>query len=806
RLMFLIILFLSVIVVVGLYYFHSNKSKECANTIFNELLCSLPYGVLALDKSGKIVFYNQLFMEMFGIGSGYINDTALLPEAIVKKLNSLEGSEPIEISIDNKKRYLFVNKSEVKLGNFLDGYLFTFWDITEQELLKDKYKLAYEIFKNSLSAIAITDLKGNIIDINDSFEKITGYTKDEVLGRNISILKSGIHDKDFYANMWSSIKETGKWEGEIWNKKKNNDIYPEYLSIFALYDNEGNQKNYVANFADISDIKRYEERLESLAYYNEITKLPNKKFFISKLKKFIVDYRDKSIAICYLDIDNFRKFMDKHGTEISNNVIYQISNRILPHLRTYDIISHFDDDIFVFVTIYDNQKSFEEYLEKIQWAIYRTITINGEPYNFTSSIGVTIYPEDNDTVDELIRHAQQALYNAKLKGKNKISYYDIIMSKQIAIRKEKYQAIEEGLKNSEFVLFLQPKYNIVKNCIVGAEILVRWQHPKVGLIPPGEFIPYIYNTDLEVEFDKYIFDKAIEAVKYLKNNGIEIKLAINISPKALLDDNLVDYVNSRLSNFDSDIKSLLEIEIIESTSIDNLEKANSILNRFHHLGFGIAVDDFGTGYASLDYIKSLPIDTVKIDRVFVSDMINDPTDLNITEIVILLAKAFNKEIVAEGVESLETASALIKLGCEIFQGYLISKPLPIDDFVNYAKYHQGIKMKLNIENYFNSKDDIEIYAAINSFRRLVEMIKEIGSAKFDQNKYDKIYFNSISWLRNKGMAYFDNKSLYKSIVDKMVKMKEIIDKMNKRDIPQDMYSLYLEELIYTSDLLETLFK
>lgn len=797
---FTILIFTSALVFSFCY--REKRRFERSRDFYFNILTSLKSGVAVFNSKGEIVFKNENFDNIFMLEYDNISNRL---EKFKAQIDTVAEDGVIKIDFNGTDKYILINKKKLYIPDFIDGDIVSVIDVTDREAIKEKFSLSYEIFKNNISGLIVTDINTVILDVNDHFTKITGYDREDVIGKKINVLKSGIHDEQFYKNMWDSIRKTGKWEGEIWNKRKNYDIYPEYLSIFTLYDEAGNPRNYVGSFIDISNIKRYEEKLESIAYYNEVTKLPNKKSFISKLKNFILEHRDKSIAICYLDVDNFKKFMDKYGTEVSNNVIYQISNRMLPHLKSTDIIAHFDEDIFVFATIYNNQKDFEEYLEKIQWAIYRTITVNGENWNFTSSIGVTIYPEDNEIVDELVRHSQQALFNAKMKGRNKISYYDIIMSKQLAIRKEKHQAIEEGLKNNDFILYLQPKYNVVKNIVEGAEVLVRWNHPKLGIIPPGEFIPYIYNSDLEVVFDYYIFDKTIKCIELLRKNGINTKLSINISPKALLNDNLLEHIRRNINNCSKDVINSLEIEIIESTSIDNLEKANSILNEFSKLGFGISVDDFGTGYASLDYIKSLPIDTVKIDRVFVMDMLSDPTDLNITEVVILLAKAFNKNIIAEGVENLETAAALQKLGCEVLQGYVISKPLSIDDFIIYMKHQQGVKLNFPIDSYFTNKEEIEIYAAVNSFKKLVKLENERDRKDFNQNHYDKVYFNSISWLRNRGISFFEKKTIYKNIIDKMVKIREVMDKINKKDIPIDMHSIYLEELNYLVNLMESNF-
>lgn len=764
--------------------FIKNRLKNIRTEEFiSNLIQFVKGGLVAIDKNNRIKYVNETALSFFGSH-----------EEIIKFLSTLDEGNQHQVSVKDKVLILF--KDYIVFEDVFDGVIIFFIDITENLNLQDKFKLAYEIFKNNLSGIIITDINGVIIDVNESFTKITGYTKDEVIGKKPSILKSGFHDDEFYKNMWVSLSSQGKWEGEIWNKRKNNEIYPEYLIVFTIYDEYGKPKYYVSSFIDITDIKKYEEKLEYLAYYNEVTKLPNKRFFLMKLKDFLKEYSGKKIAVCYLDLDGFKKFLDKYGIEIANNIMYQISNRILPNLKPRDIISHFDEDIFVFASMFEESENIDEYLEKIQWAIFKPFTVDGEVWNFTSSIGVTIYPDDNDIPDELIRHAQQAMFNAKLKGRNKIVYYDIILSKKISIRKEKVTAIEKGLQNEEFVLYLQPKADITNKKIVGAEVLARWISPTVGLIPPSEFIPYVQNSDIEIEFDKYVFRKSLELIDKLKKYGIDIKISLNISPRSLLNDELINHIRSYIYGDDiKDIKNNLEIEIVESTTIDNLDKAAAILNEFTRIGFGISVDDFGTGYASIDYIKSLPIDTVKIDKTFVIDLLKDPTDLNISEVVIMLAKAFNKNLIAEGVEDLKTASALYILGCDIFQGYVISKPLSEEEFIaKYDEINDRIRFMNVHDSYFKNKDQIEIYAAISAFKELVCYVSQMDNNNLEWNNYDKTYFNTMSWLRNRGLSYFSKKTTYNGIIEKMHKMKEIIDKINKRDYPKDTFGIYLGEL------------
>ncbi|PMP72102.1 MAG: hypothetical protein C0187_02300 [Calditerrivibrio nitroreducens] len=776
----------NIIIFTGLFLsfkFYEKMTKT--EKLTREISQSLKDSLIILDNNGKIIYYNPSVIKFF-------RDIANLTKKIEYILSS--NDQQITIDLDGESKIFYVYKNDVIVSGKKEATVVLLFDITEKITLSEKFKLAYEIVKHNLSGIVITDINGIIIDVNDAFLRITGYDRDDVIGKKPSILKSGIHDEKFYEDIWENLSKRGVWEGEIWNKRKNNEIYPEYLSIFTINDEQGRPKYYVGSFIEISEIKRYEEKLEFLAYYNEVTKLPNKRFFIEKVRKFIHDNPGKDVAVCYLDLDGFKQFLDKYGLEVSNKVINQISNRIMPILKKNDIIAHFDEDIFVIATIVDDTKELEDYLEKIQFAIYRPITVDGVVWKFTCSVGVTIYPEDNEIPSELVRHAQQAMFQAKSRGKNRILFFDPIMSKQLAIKKEKLAMIERGLKNKEFILYLQPKFNVEKKEVVGAEVLVRWVHPLHGLIPPSEFIPYISNSDIEVEFDKYIVSRAFECIDYLYSRGLKVKLSINVSPNALLNEELIDFIRETLLTDVKEKSSIIEIEIIESTSITNLDKASEILNEFSKIGFGISVDDFGTGYASLDYIKALPIDTVKIDRTFVVDMLSDPTNLNITEVIILLAKAFNKEIVAEGVETVETASALYKLGCNIFQGYLISKPLPIEEFVNMYHRFNDISISQLIDTHFKTKEEIEIYSAVNAFSRIIDLLINYGSHDFDQNSFDRLYFNLMSWLRNKGVYYYKKKEMFVQIINEMLNTNDHIEKVLKNNYPKDMLYDFIQEL------------
>ncbi|ADR19452.1 sensor domain-containing protein [Calditerrivibrio nitroreducens] len=779
-------IFFNIIIFTGLFLslkFYEKMAKT--EKLTREITDSLKDFLIVLDEKGKVIYYNPSVIKFF-------KDIDNFTEKLEYIISSSDQQISIEVDGDSKTFYL--HKNDVIISGKKEATVILLLDITEKITLSEKFKLAYDIIRHNLSGIVVTDLNGIILDVNDAFTKITGYERNEVIGKKTSILKSGVHDDKFYTNIWENVSNRGIWEGEIWNKRKNNEIYPEYLSIFTIKDENGKPKYFVGNFIEISEIKKYEEKLELLAYYNEVTKLPNKKFFIEKLRNFINDNKGKDIAVCYLDLDGFKKFLDKYGLEVSNKIINQISNRIMPILKKSDILGHFDEDIFVIATIVDDTKELEGYLEKIQFAIFRPITVDGVVWKFTCSIGVTIYPEDNDNPDELVRHAQQAVFQAKNRGKNRIVFFDTIMSKQLAIKREKLAMIERGLKNKEFILYLQPKFNVEKKEVVGAEVLVRWVHPTHGLIPPSEFIPYISNSDIEVEFDKYIVSRAFECIDYLYSKGLKVKLSINVSPNALLNEELIEFIRGTLLTELKEKSSMIEIEIIESTSITDLNKASEILGEFNKIGFGISVDDFGTGYASLDYIKALPIDTVKIDRTFVVDMLSDPTNLNVTEVVILLAKAFNKEIVAEGVENIETASALYKLGCNIFQGYLIAKPLPIEDFVDM--YHKLNNMSISqvIDDYFKNKEVIEIYSAVNAFSRIINLLHYYGTHDFDQNSFDRLYFNLMSWLRNKGVSYYKKKEMYEQIIEEMLNTKDHIEKVLKNDYPKDMLYDFMQEL------------
>ncbi len=752
-----------------LWLLYVNRTKLMESEKFLSLLLNfLKNGIIVYDSNFNIKF---------------INDTAKdLVNNNIPSFNSIPG-EKGEIGYNFIK--LLYYKNSFSVFNEL-YYILSIIDITELATLRDGFRLSYEVVRNSLNGIIITDLYGNIIDVNEAFTKITLYEKNEVLGKKTSILKSDMHEQQFYENIWRSLKETGKWEGEIWNKRKDNTIFPSYLSLFTIYYEKDLPKYYAGNFTDITKIKDYEKKLEILAYYNEVTLLPNKKYFINKLTDYLYANNQNRLAILYLDIDNFKTVVDKYGLEVSNNVIIDISKRIIHLLKTTDIISHFDEDIFVIAT--DEVENIDEYLKNIQRDIFKPIKIQNEFYNFTSSIGVTIYPYDNDSPGELVRHAQRALFDAKLKGKNIINFYDVSLNKDIIFYREKIYSIKDGMRNKEFVLYVQPKVDIVEKSIVGAELLVRWHKENEGaILPPSEFINYIQNTSLETEFDKYIINEAISLIKKLFEESIDIKISINISPRTLLEESFIDYLKN-IINKNSINPHTLELEIVESTTISDIDKASLILNELNSLGLDISVDDFGTGYASLDYIKSLPITTVKMDKTFVKDILKDPTNLKITEILILLSRAFNKKLVAEGVEDLMTANVLFSIGCKVIQGYLISKPVSLSEFIEkYYEMNTFIRSLPINGNTFPDKDYIEIYSAINGFKEVINSIK-------NNSTYSGLIFNLNLWLRNRGELYFTKKNKYNLIIRYMNSIVGLMDKINKKDYPAEQYKNFIIEM------------
>jgi diguanylate cyclase (GGDEF)-like protein/PAS domain S-box-containing protein len=554
-------------------------------------------------------------------------------------------------------------------------------DITEIKNTQEKLKLAANVFTYSSQTIMITDAEGKILEVNDSFTQMIGYERHEVLGKKPNILRSGRHSNDFYQAMWEQLLAKGYWRGEIWNCRKNGEIYPGTLTISSVCDESDNVVNYVGLITDMSQVKDHQGQLEYMAYYDSLTDLPNRTLLSDRLTQAMANCQrhGKLLAVGFLDLDGFKQVNDQYGHEIGDQLLVVISRRMKEILRGSDTLARLGGDEFVAVFTDLNQiTECEVILNRLLNFVSRPVILSGSNIvlQISASIGVVIYPQDDADADLLIRHADQAMYLAKQEGKNRYHIFDTQQNRALQSQFDKLQRIRFALNNDEFELFYQPKVNMKTGSIVGVEALIRWFHPENGMIPPNDFLPAIENHPLSLELDEWVINRALNQIEIWQSSGLEIPVSVNISAHQLQQNNFTERLQSLLESHPKVRPNLLELEVLETIGMSDVNNASEIMNACMKLGVSFALDDFGTGYSSLTYLRRLPANLVKIDQSFVRDMLEDPDDLAIVESIIALAKSFKREVIAEGVESIEHGVALLELGCVLAQGYGIARPMP----------------------------------------------------------------------------------------------------------------------------------
>ncbi|MBS3964220.1 MAG: EAL domain-containing protein [Methylomonas sp.] len=572
-----------------------------------------------------------------------------------------------------------------------DGQIFALLgltrDITERKRAEDGLKLAARVFGEAHEGIVITDPSGAIVDVNPMFCEITGYSRDDVLGKNPSILQSGRHDSVFYRDMWRELNEQHHWQGEVWNRKKNGDLYAELLSISALCDENGKPLYFVGLFSDITQSKQQQQMLELLAHYDPLTRLPNRTLFADRLKQAIAHSRrtQSLLAICFLDLDGFKPVNDNFGHDVGDQVLVQVAERIKTHLREDDSVSrHGGDEFTLLIGDIHTLAECEQAVMRIHKAIIEPYFIDGQVITIGASTGITVYPLDNADADTLMRNADHAMYQAKLAGKNRYQVFDASQNQQILDRNQELKAIEIGFMNGEFCLYYQPKLDAASGRIVGAEALIRWLHPERGMIPPLEFLPTVQGTPLEIAIGQWVVEHAWQQLCSWHGQGRLLEISVNIAAHHLLAPDFIEHLTETLAKNPQVESRFLQLEILESSALDDLSAVDRVIGYCRDaLGVTTALDDFGTGYSSLAHLRHLSVDTVKIDKGFVRDMLDDADDYAIVESVIGLSHAFRRTVIAEGVENQQHASVLALLGCNVLQGYLIAKPLPVAAFENW---------------------------------------------------------------------------------------------------------------------------
>ncbi len=551
-----------------------------------------------------------------------------------------------------------------------------------------------EIFENIVEGIAITDVEGTIIRVNPAFEKITGYSAQEVEGNTPRILKSGKHLPEFYDEMWAMLKEKGFWSGKIWNRRKNGEIYPEWLTIGAVTDKSGNVSNYAAVFNDITELVKQNERIQFLAHHDHLTKLPNRLLVQENLRQMISECRRNSAnLICLIcDLDNFRTFNDSLGPEGGDRLLNLFVERLRPLLRLEDTLGRIGGDEFIILakTGDPSAKYALSITERIFSACTDPILLGDQSIYLTMSVGIALFPEDANEADEIIKRAMLALNNGERTTGNSICFYNAAMENVVQKKMLYLAKIRQGLKNSEFIPFYQPKVNLATGRVSGMEALARWKSDG-QLVAPNDFIPVAEDSGLIVQMSQQIYEKAFSETAALIALGYELKLSVNLSPMQLKSSSFLDDLLT-LQRKSGLAAEYIELEITESTLFKNTDEVQLLLGDIVDAGFTISIDDFGTGYSSLQYLKQLPLSALKIDMSFVSGIGRNKDDEQLVKTIILLAKQFGLQIIAEGVEEKAQVDFLHTLGCNDGQGYYFAKPMGLEDFQSWLGPAGSVKL------------------------------------------------------------------------------------------------------------------
>jgi diguanylate cyclase (GGDEF)-like protein/PAS domain S-box-containing protein len=560
-------------------------------------------------------------------------------------------------------------------------------DITRRNRIETELRIAAITFE-SQEGMVVTDPRGVILRINQAFTHLTGYNEKEAIGQTPALLKSGRQDPAFYQRMWETLKEKNYWQGEMWNRRKNGKIYAEWLTISGVTGSDGNISHYVGVFSEITQNKEAEAEIHRLAYYDPLTQLPNRRLLYDRLGQALASCgrSGRYGAVLFLDLDNFKTLNDTLGHDVGDRMLIEVAQRLNDAVREGDTIARLGGDEFVLLLEELSDDADEAAIQagligdKVKELIAAPYLLKDIEFSCTTSIGVSLFFGHGESIDDLLKHADLAMYQAKKDGRNGLRFFDPEMQATL----EKHSALENSLHRAlqrrQLHLYYQMQVTSSRR-VIGAEALLRWEHPDHGLITPDQFIPLAEETGLIVPIGLWVLQTACAQIAEWADNPAtsELQLAINVSARQFRQPDFVEQVQQALDTYRIN-PARLKIELTESLVLDNISDTIARMHALKASGISFSMDDFGTGYSSLTYLKQLPLDQLKIDRSFVRDVVSDPSDAAIVKAIITLGQTFGLHVIAEGVETTAQHEFLEQHGCDAYQGYLFSKPVPIEEF------------------------------------------------------------------------------------------------------------------------------
>lgn len=677
------------------------KELHRTSAMFQGVARNAVTGVFVIDGDMRFRYVNRKLAQMFGYGP-----EEMCNGMTVRDLLMVSGSDAWWEHITGDKRQRSQvrstshyetrawhrDRTPVDIEVFasrmaLDGTPATIGivlDVTERKKAEASIRRAALVYANTSEAVVVTDSQGVILDINPAFTSITGYTAEEALGKRMSLLASGRHDSDFYAAMWRSLNTTGKWSGDIWNRRKDGSEYVERLTIDTSYNENGTVNCHIGLFADVTAERLKEETIWRQAHFDHLTGLPNRQMFHEELKTAMerADYSSRGMALIYLDLDFFKEVNDSLGHDKGDELLKEVARRLSRSVRSGDLVARLGGDEFtVILTNGDDLDRLDTVCRRILKAVSEPYTLMHNVVTVSASLGVTLYPRDARNVTELLQNADLAMYSAKDAGRNQYRYFALAMQLQAQDRRELLRELHHAMDRQEFELFFQPIVDLNSGTVCKAEALIRWRHPKRGTVGPADFIPLAEDSGMIVPIGDWVFRSAADhAAAWRQRLGSDFQVSVNVSPAQFMSDELDPAEWLACVNGLGMPGAAVLVEITERVLMKADSAAKNKLLAFRDAGVQVALDDFGTGYSSMAYLKRFDIDFIKIDQLFVRNITSDADDLALCQAMIAMAHRLGLKVVAEGVATEAQHALLAKAGCDYAQGYLYAKPLPADEF------------------------------------------------------------------------------------------------------------------------------
>ena len=660
-----------------------------------EAVDSSPYGYWVIDCQGRLLDVNDTYARQ----SGFPRNELL--RMAIQDLDACDDRGEIQCHLDKVLRIghgVFETVQRRKDGSLWPAHVAAFadpghganifaflTDLTEQKREEEAKRIAAVVFE-SREATVVTDADQKILQVNRAFTQVTGYAAAEVVGKTPKILQSGRHDDSFYAAMWHSVLGMGQWRGEVWDRRKSGDIYPKWLTVSAVKDQDGNTTHYIGSFQDVSERKKNEARIRELAFHDQLTGLANRVLLFDRLANMMeMSARaGEYLAVILIDLDQFKLLNDTRGHDVGDRLLKAIASRLLASVRARDVVARLGGDEFVVgmvTSATDRNHALTQaaaVCEKIRAAITDPVELGGVPFCTTASIGVSLFQGDRVTVDDVLKQADLAMYRAKSSGRNAVRFFSPDMEAKLTQRVRMEAELREAIERKQFVLLYQLQVD-VDGRPTGAEVLLRWRHPDRGLVPPSEFIPLAEEVGLISGIGRLVLRSACaQLAAWASNPATEfLTISVNVSAKEFHEEEFVGHVLETLAETSAN-PARLEIELTEGAMAHDVESLVLKMSALHEQGVRFSLDDFGTGYSSLMLLKRLPIDQIKIDQSFVRDILVDESDAALVKTIVSLGHALGLNVIAEGVETKEQRDFLARSGCRTFQGFYFSRPVEIE--------------------------------------------------------------------------------------------------------------------------------